>query len=133
MTRLTWVPAPLIKVVTASRIDLSQFLLGGIYLPPSGDSRARVWRVNADLTPASELAIPNSGGKDDSVALEILANGDVLITISEALAGQGGGTSQPEVHRVAGVFGAYVAGSGTIDTVARQQIAQLRTHLRNTP
>lgn len=131
--RLTWVPAPLIKVVTATRIDLTQLLIGGIYLPPAGDSRARVWRVNPDLTPASELAFPNSGGKDDSVALEILSNGDVLVTVSEALAGQGGGTSQPEVHRVVGVFPAYVAGTGTVDAVARAQIAQVRTHLRSTP
>ena len=132
-TRLTWIPSQTIKIVMADRIDLAQFVLGGIYIQPGLDPRARIWKVNADLSNGGELLFSNQAGKDDSLALRILMNGDVQAILSEALPGQSGSTAQPEVYTIPGVFPAYSAATGTIDAIARQQIAAVRTHLRGTP
>lgn len=135
MTRLTFIPAQFIKVATAYRLDLGQFVIGGVHLAPGATAGVvRVWKVNlADLSNAGEIPFPNSVGKDDSVALEILHDGSLLITISEAVPGGSGTTAQPDVTRIANVFPPYQVSTGTIDAVARQQIAQVRSHLRATP
>ena len=120
--RLNWIPAQFIKVATAYRLDLPQFLIGGIYLAPGSTAGVvRLWKVNIqDMSNAGEIPFSNDAGKDDSVALEILADGAVLITIAEAVPGGGGATSQPEVYRINAVFPAY-SSAGGIDqaTLAR--------------
>lgn len=132
MTRLPFIPAQTIKVSTASRADLAQFVIGGVYIAPGTSAgRVRVWKVNiATLTDGGEIIFPNEAGKDDSVALEILTTGDLLISISEALPGGAGATAGLAVYRVLGVFPAQAApGSSTTDTLARAQIAALSTQV----
>lgn len=120
--RLSFIPAQTIKVAMATRADLSQFVVGGIHVV-SSIGRVRLWKVNADLTNAGEITFPNEAGKDDSVSLAILPDGSVLVGISEALPGGTGATSGINVQRIAGVFPAAPAPSGTVDTFARQQLA----------
>lgn len=124
MTRLTFIPPQAIKVATASRVDLSQFLVAAVWIAPgTSEGRVRLWKVNlADFSNAGEIPFPNAAGKDDSVALEILADGSVLVTISEAVPGGGGATAQPDTQRILGVFPPF-AGGGAVDAWARQQIA----------
>lgn len=133
MTRLTFIPPQFVKVATAHRLDLGQFVVGGVHIV-DGVGRVRIWKVNlADLSSGGEIPFPNAAGKDDSVALEILTDGSLLITISEAVVGGSGTTAQPDVTRILNVFPPYQQSTGVVDTVARQQIAQVRSHLRNTP
>lgn len=124
MTRLTFIPPQAIKVATASRIDLSQFLVAVVWIAPgTSEGRARLWKVNlVDFSNGGEIPFTNSAGKDDSVALEILGDGSVLVTISEAVPGGGGATAQPDTQRIMGVFPPYTSG-GAVDAWARQQIA----------
>jgi len=123
--RLTFIPAQTIKVASASRADLTQFIVGGVHIVDSV-GRVRLWKVNlTDFSNGGEVPFLNEAGKDDSVALEILANGDLLVSISEAVPGGAGATAGIAVHRVAGVFPAMVApGGGTVDAWARAQLAQ---------
>lgn len=118
MTRLSFIPAPFIKVTTAYRLDLQQFIIGGIHLGSSGGV-ARLWKINLpDLSDGGEIPFNNASGKDDSVAVEILSNGDVLVAVSEALPPpSSGSTSQPDVTIIRGVFGPYQA----VDMPARNQ------------
>lgn len=119
MTRLTFIPPQFIKVATAYRLDLSQFIVGGIHIPPgSSNGVARMWKVNlTDFSDGGEIPFENAIPKDDSIAIEILSSGDVLVTRSEAAPGGGGATSQPVVTRIPGVFGPYQA----VDQPARWQ------------
>lgn len=127
--RLSFIPAQTIKVAIATRADLAQFVVGGIHIV-SSVGRVRLWKVNPDLSNAGEIAFPNEAGKDDSVSLAILANGDLLISISEATPGGTGATSGINVQRVAGVFPPMPAPvGGTVDTWARQQLAGHETRL----
>lgn len=137
MTRLSFIPAQFIKVATAHRADLSQYVVGGVHLAPGSSAGVvRAWKVNLpSLTNAGEIPIPNTAAaKDDSVAFQILNDGSLLVTLSEALPNQGGATAQPDGQLIAGVFPpAPAAGGGVVDSVARAQINAVRTHLRNTP
>jgi len=115
--RLDFIPAQTIKVQSAYRVDLTQFIVAGVHVVGS-TGRARAWKVNiADLSDAGEITFPNEIGKDDSVSPIIIASGDVLFIVSEAAPGGGGATASPVVYRVAGVFGKYE----TVDTAARWQ------------
>jgi hypothetical protein len=106
MTRLSFIPAQFISVATASRRDLSQFLLGGIYIAPgTSEGRVRLWKINSDFSNGGEISITTGAGKDNTVALEILDNGDVLVTISEASGALApGSSSQPDCQRLHAVF-----------------------------
>jgi hypothetical protein len=128
--RLSFIPAQTVKVASATRADLAQFLVGGVHIVDSV-GRVRLWKVNlSDFSNAGEVPFPNEAGKDDSVALEILPNGDVLISVSEAVPGGAGATAGISVYRVAGVFPAMPAPTGgTVDAVARAQIAQHEARL----
>lgn len=47
MAILGFIPAQTIKVTMAGRPDLSQIVVGGIYLAPGSSSgKARLWKVN---------------------------------------------------------------------------------------
>lgn len=130
--RLSFIPAQTIKVASASRADLAQFIVGGVYIAPGTSAgRVRLWKVNLPaLTDGGEVLFANEAGKDDSVALEILYNGDVLVSISEALPGGAGATAGISVTRIAGVFPAAPApSSGTVDTTARAGVASLLARL----
>jgi hypothetical protein len=127
-TRLTAIPAPLIKLAIARRDGLDYFVLGGIYLPPgSSNGAARLYRVNADLSVASLTpAGMGASGKDDSLALHILPNGTLRVVISEADVSQSGATSTPTIYDLPNIFPVLFA---TVDATARQQIADLRQKL----
>lgn len=129
--RLSFIPAQMIKVASATRPDLAQFLVGGVHIAPgSSIGRARLWKVNiATLTDGGEVTFPNEAGKDDSVALEILPGGDVLVSISAAIPGGAGATAGIEVYRITGVFPAQPVPSSTVDTQARAGVAALLTRL----
>lgn len=136
MTRLTFIPAQFIKVATAHRPDLAQYVVAGIHIAPgSSTGVARAWKVNLpSFTNGGEIPIPNNAAaKDDSVFVHILNDGSLLVTIDEALPFQGGATAQPDGQLIAGVFPAASAGVGGVDAVARADLARVRTHLRNTP
>lgn len=126
-TRLTFIPPAAIKVATAYRLDLTQFLVGIVWLAPgSTNGIVRLWKVNlSNLSNAGEISFVKDAGKDDSIALEILADGSVLVTVSEATPDGGGATSQPEVYRIPAVFPAYVVSSGTTDQALRAALAAL--------
>ena len=136
MTRLTFIPPQFIKVAIAHRSDLSQCVIGGVWIAPgTTEGRVRAWKVNLPaFTNAGEIPLTNAAGKDDSVAFAILDDGGLLVVIDEAAPGGGGATSQPDAQIVPGVFpAAPPVASGTIDAVAHAQIAQVRSHLRATP
>lgn len=104
--RLSFIPPQLIRIFAAFRDDLTECVIGGIWLTPGQDGRTRAWKVSmADWSDRGEIDIPNEAGKDDSAWARILRSGDVLFGISAALPGQGGATSQPELYVVANVFG----------------------------
>lgn len=122
------IPGPLIRLVHASRDDLDWLILGGIHAPTG---QAKLYKVLANGT---WTALPAFGtaGKDDSLILKILPNGTLRAILSEALVktdgtSDSGSTVLPTIYDFPGVFPAYVAGSGTVDAVARQQIASLTT------
>lgn len=115
MTRLTFIPAQFIRVATAYRLDLNQCIVGGVHIV-NNVGTVRLWRVSLpDFRDLGEIEFVNAVGKDDSVALEILASGDVLVTICEAAPDGGGVTSQPDIRIIPGVFHEYV----TVDKLAR--------------
>jgi hypothetical protein len=91
----------------AKRSDLSQFVVAGMI-----NEKARAWKVNADYSNAGEIPIPaGSGGKVDSIDLEIDNAGTLIITLSQASApGASGSTSQPEVVPIPGIFPPYSGG-----------------------
>lgn len=126
MTRLPFIPAQTIKTTLATRPDLAQCIVGGIHIV-SSVGRARLWKVNlADFSNAGEIALTNEGGKDDSVSAQILANGDLLVSISEATPGGDGATAGISLQRIPGVFPpAPAASGGTVDTTARAGVAAL--------
>lgn len=125
--RIDGIPAQTIKIETATRPDLLQYVLGGIHLASGSSSgRARVWVMAYTATIVRELSFDNTSQKDDSIALEILPDGAVMITISEAGPDNTGASSQPVVVQVPGVFppapsgGTGGGGSTTnVDQVAR--------------
>lgn len=103
--RLSFIPPQLIRIFAAFRDDLTECVIGGIWITPGQDGRTRAWKVSmADWSDHGEIAIPNEAGKDDSAWARILKTGDVLFGISAALPGQSGATSQPELYVVAHVF-----------------------------
>lgn len=103
--RLSFIPPQLIRIFAAFRDDLTECVIGGIWITPGQDGRTRAWKVSmADWSDHGEIAIPNEAGKDDSAWARILKDGGVLFGISAALPGQSGATSQPELYVVAHVF-----------------------------
>jgi hypothetical protein len=133
MTRLTGIPAQFIKVATASRPDLSQIVVGGIYLAPgSSNGVVRQWKVNVPaMTLAGEILMPgNAAQKDDSVDYEIDSSGALIITWSQAGPDNSGASSQPEIIIIPGVFPSAPSGGGggggsttNVDQVARNAAA----------
>lgn len=117
--RLTFIPAQTIKIEMATRPDLTQFVVGGIYIAPGMSvGRVRLWKVNADLSDGGEIPFETDSGKDDSVALAILPTGDLLVTVGEASPGGGGATTQPAVYLKTDIFPAV---PGCVDYPARWQ------------
>jgi hypothetical protein len=108
MARLSFIPAQAIKVASASRPDLTQIVVGCIHLPSGSSSgKVRAWKVNLySWTDAGEIALTGNDGarKDDSVALEIAQNGDLIVTWSQAGSDNSGASSQPEVITIPSVF-----------------------------
>jgi hypothetical protein len=123
-TRLTWIPAQFVRVATAYRLDLQQYIIGGVWFAPgSTNGVVRLWKVNiSDLSNAGEIVFANDAGKDDSVEIEILATGELLITVSEAVPGGSGSTAEPEVYRIPNVFSPFVSPSGSVDQTARNMV-----------
>lgn len=74
-------------------------------------------------------------GKDDSVTCWVRRNGDAVVAISESIpdgttGGSGTTSGIRQLYVLAGAFPpSAVAGTGTIDTYARQQIAALDARL----
>lgn len=113
MTRLTFIPAPFVKVAIATRDDLTQYVVAGIDTS-SGDGRVRVWKVNSNFTNAGEIPFSGGAGKDDSVDVAIDRDGSILVMVSEAAgAGASGSTSQPDITRISGHFPAYSGGGSS--------------------
>lgn len=115
MPRLSFIPAQFISVATAARRDLPQFVIGGVYIAPgTSEGRVRLWKVNlSDFSNAGEIPFASGAGKDNTVDLEILDDGSLVVTISEASgAGAPGSSSQPNAQRLSGVFPPYTGSSG---------------------
>lgn len=112
--RLTWIPAQFIKAALATRIDLTQCVVSGIYIAPgSSEGVPRAWKVNLpSYSNAGEIPIPLDAGKADSVSAIITKEGHVVFEVCQALAGQSGTTSQPVMYLVPDVFPDYVLPAG---------------------
>jgi hypothetical protein len=133
-TRLTTIPTPFIKIVEASRPDSDTYVLGGIHIPAgTTNGIAMLFKVSGAL---GVLPIPLSGtgGKDDSVALKVLPNGTLRVTISEAAvkpdgSSDSGSTTGPAVYDIPGVFPPFTGGPGTIDNLVRTCLRAVRQAL----
>jgi Alanine-zipper, major outer membrane lipoprotein len=138
MTRVEGIPAQTIKVATATRSDLLQYVLGGIYLAAGSSSgRARVWVMAYPATIIRELEFSNTSQKDDSISLQILPDGAVMVTTSEAGPDNSGASSQPVIVQIAGVFppaptGGSGGGGGGSTTNVDQTARDMATAAQNT-
>lgn len=131
MTRLSFIPAQFVKVTQATRADLAQYVVAGIYIKEGAPGVARAWKVNADGSDGGEITFVNESGKDDTVSAAILPSGDVRLVVSEATAGGSGATAQPVVYLIGGVFPPAPPYRPAVDDDARTQIMSCQ-HVANT-